>query len=287
MIPLLSTLLLAGTALAQEAPPPAAVPADPPASTVTAPDDAPAPPDSDETEDLVEDKGVVEILVFGEMEIARRRRAVNNKLRSEGYTEKKKKRDGTAVWRPETPWKPSVEVHNDGFVVMKRSPVRFDSYIKGKSPARWIGCIPPFIVMCVRIGGQVVSKTKLDAQKDRVATSMDSEVDAWTEAVTANAMKNRIEVTLPAAMERTWTTGAPFEGGSPLDTPADRRAALLDFWATRACNPEGLAVRMAVENFLEYQVQSSAHPVLKAEQDAANKRQACGGTLDLAPSTGP
>lgn len=285
-LPALALLALVSSARAQDAvdvspgeaesPPPAAAPDTPP------PDAAEPPaPEATDTSSAEDDDTLTEIVVFGEMEIARRRRALNNRLRTQGYTEKKKKRDGTAVWRPEAPWKASVEVHDEGFVMMKRSPVRFDSYIKGKSPARWIGCIPPFIVMCVRVGGQVVSKTKLDAQKNRLATAMDEELDAWKEAVTATSMKRRIEEQLPAAIEATWTEGAPFEGSPPLPTPADRRAALLEFWSDRACTPEGTLVSRAVADFLELEVQSSPHPVTPEELQGANARATCGRTLTL------
>lgn len=285
-LPALALLALVSSARAQdsaEASPkeaestPAATAAD------TSPPATPGPSDAEATDAgaAEDDDPLTEIVVFGEMEIARRRRALNNRLRAQGYKEKKKKRDGTAVWRPETPWKASVEVHDEGFVVMKRSPVRFDSYIKGKSPARWIGCIPPFIVMCVRVGGQVVSKTKLDAQKNRLATSMDAELDAWKEAVTATSMKRRIEEQLPAGIEATWADGAPFEGSPPLPTPAERRAALLEFWSDRACTPEGDLVTRVVADFLELEVQSSPHPVTAEELQAANARATCGRSLSL------
>lgn len=295
-IALLALALSAAPARAADTPagaPPAAPPSaveEEPASAPPAPATEGAPPPdgaAPEAPAAEDDETIAEIVVFGELEIARRRRALNNRLRAQGYKEKKKKKDGTAVWRPETAWKPSVEVHEEGFVVMKRSPVRFESYVKGTSPARWIACTPPFIVMCVRIGGQVVSKARLDAQKSRVATSMDAELDAWTAAVTATSMKERIEVQLPAALDETWRTGAPFEGSGPLPTPADRRQAFLDFWGSRACTNEGALVRRAVSDFLAYEVQESAHPVTEAERSAANAAATCGARLDFGPSPAP
>jgi hypothetical protein len=245
----------------------------------------PAPPPSEagaeaDPEQRPGEGTIQEIIVFGELEVAKRRRALHAELKSQGYREKKVKDDGTAVWRPEDPWKPSVEVHDEGFVTMRRSPVRFESYVKGDSPARWIACIPPFGLMCIRVGGQVVSKRKLDAQKARVADGMDAEVDAWSAAVMQTAMHRKIHVELPAALDATWAAGSPLEaGGPPLPTPADRRRALAEHWATRACTPEGAAVRQVLADFIENVVQASPDRLPADEVAAANARSACGDRL--------
>lgn len=243
------------------------------------PEPPPAPAEVDPAQQPG-DGTIQEIVVFGEMEVAKRRRALHAELKAQGYREKKVKGDGTAVWRPDDPWKPSVEVHDEGFVMMRRSPVRFESYVKSDSPARWIACIPPFGLMCIRVGGQVVSKRKLDAQKARVADAMDAEVDAWSTAVMQTAMHRKIHVELPAALDATWARGAPLEAGGPaLPSPADRRRALADHWATRACTPEGAAVRQVVADFLENVVQASPDRMGAEEVAAANARSACGELL--------
>ena len=53
-----------------------------------------------------------EIVVFGDLEVARKRQAVINDLRQLGYKDGKRK-DGYTLFRPESPWKPSVRVYDD------------------------------------------------------------------------------------------------------------------------------------------------------------------------------
>ena len=60
-----------------------------------------------------------EIIVFGELEVARQRAALEADLRDLGYSEAKTK-DGRTVFRPEVAWHPTVVVYDEGFVVLKR-----------------------------------------------------------------------------------------------------------------------------------------------------------------------
>ena len=227
-----------------------------------------------------------EIVVFGSREVARRRQLLDNELRRQGY-KAGIHRDDRVVYRPETPWHPTVVVYDDGFVVLKRSPVRFEPPIDGRSNLRYLACIPPFTPMCFRIGGQVVSQAKLAPAKARVAEGIDDESDAWQSAIASTAMRYRIETALPAELDALWTAGEPFEPGPLLPTPDERRAAILAFWASRADTPEGDAVRDAVELFLSYEVQSSPFAAGPDELAAASSACRCGRDLAerLAPPT--
>lgn len=259
----LAAALVAGRAAAadDDAPPPASPP---PVAEVAAPTD--------------------EIIVFGDLEIARARRQLDADLRAAGYREGRR-RDGVTVYRPNVAWKPSVFVYDDGFAVVRRSPVRFEppGGIRGNK-LNYLWCLPPFTPMCLRIGGWVVSNAKLNPQKQAVAEAMDPALDRWNSALAAKAMGVRTGQEVPALLDGVWLDGAPIEpGGSPLDTPAARRAEILSFWAGRACSPEGDAVRAVVVLYLEQEVMPSAHPITADEIRAAEAANPCGGPLGITP----
>lgn len=223
-----------------------------------------------------------EIIVFGELDVARKRQEVIRDLRALGYQPGKRK-DGYTQFRPLDPWKPTVRVYDDGFLVIKRSPVRWQAPGDPNKPLNNLWCLPPFTPMCVRVGGQVVSKRKLQPQKARVAGALEPGMRAWREAISSNAMAERLGVDVPDQLDRLWRNGVGFDG-ERVPLPEDRRAALLAFWSSRTCTPEGDAVREAVRLYLEYEVQESAHPVTEAERQGAVAACACAADLVLTVS---
>jgi len=190
-----------------------------------------------------------EIVVHGDLEIARRRAALERGIRNLDYQPGKRKGD-TVVYRPYSPWKPSVVVHDEGFMIVKRSPVRFAPPTKQRRAVDYLWCIPPFGLMCIRPGGQVVSPAKLNHQKARVAYTVDPDLRDWREAIVSRAWSARVGEEIPTLLDATWQDGVPIKGEAVLETPAQRRAAILDFWSGRACNDEGQEVRDLVALFL-------------------------------------
>jgi len=230
-----------------------------------------------------------EIVVHDDLEIARRRAALERGIRNLEYQPGKRKGD-TVVYRPYSPWKPSVVVHDDGFMIIKRSPVRFAPPTKQRRAVDYLWCIPPFGLMCIRPGGQVVSPAKLNHQKARVAYTVDPELRDWREAIVSKAWSARVGEEIPTLLDAAWQDGVPIKGEAQLETPAQRRAAILDFWAGRACNAEGQEVRDLVTLFLEYEVQSSDHPLTASEIATASEANRCGDPLvigGMAPALAP
>jgi hypothetical protein len=265
----LALLLRGGAAWAED--PPAPESAEP---APAAPPPKPAPPPA------AAPAGGEEIVVFGDIQVATARRKLDRELRALGYKPGERKDDRT-VYRPESSWKPSVIVYDDGFTVLRRSPPRFEPWVQGKTRLVWLSCIPPFTLMCIKVSGWLVTNARLDPQKERVATALQPEVRGWREAIIARNMKERINTDLPTALDALWLEGAPIEPDRPpLPTPVERRAAILQFWAERACTPEGQAVRDLVEVFVAMEVQRSDWPAPSAELRAAEAAQACGDKLE-------
>ncbi len=231
-----------------------------------------------EAESVEADDPDATITVWGEAEIARRRAALERDLLQNGYEPGRRKGDRT-VYRARQAWKPSVVVYDDGFVVLRRGPVRF-GVPEGVNPW-WNLLCPLALPMCVRVGGQIVSKRKLDPVKGKVLAETRPELQAWQDAIVARAMQERLDEEVPSMLDAVWHEGRSPEDGRFLPTPAERRKAILDFWAGRACNPEGQAVRDVVELYLSEEVQGSEAPLRPDEIAAAEAANPCGDRLDL------
>ena len=137
----------------------------------------------------------------------------------------------------------------------------------------------PLTPLCVLIDGQLVSDAKLQPQKGRVASAIDPSFRFWREAIVSNAWAERVGEEIPDQLDGVWTRGEPFEGEGTLEGWPERRVAILDFWAGRACTREGAEVRGLVALFLEYEVQNGPHPLTAAEIADANSKSLCGDQL--------
>lgn len=224
--------------------------------------------------------GGEEIIVFGQLQVAKARKKLDRDIRELGYRNGEKKGDHT-VYRPQSAWRPTVVVYEDGFVVLRRTRPRFEPWVKGKTKLVWLSCIPPFTLMCIKLSGWLVSPARLEPQKARVANGIDPDLRGWREAIVAQNMEQRIGIDLPEALDQLWLEGKPMRPDRPpLPTPEQRRAAVLAFWAERSCTPEGQAVRDLVEIFLAMEVQRSPFAAPSAELRAAEATQACGDRLE-------
>lgn len=221
------------------------------------------------------------IVIYGEREVQRLRSELDDVIQDGGYREGKRRGDET-IYRPEVPWKPTVVIQEEGLVTLKRSPVRWMAPGRRDNPINQLWCLPPFTPMCVRVGGQLVATAKLDAAKGRVMEGIHDPAEDWRQAIANQATWTRVNQEVPALLEAAWSKGAPLEPGGPtLPTPAARRAAMLDLWATRADGPEGEMVAQVVADFLEHVVQAGPDPVTSDEQAQANVRAAGVRRLDL------
>ncbi len=230
-----------------------------------------------------------EMIVFGDLDVARKRGAVIDNLRSLGYRIRRQK-NGRALLVNNVPWRPNVLLDDDGFMVLRRAPVRIDPPGNKDNKARYLWCIPPFTLTaaCIRTGGQLVSPRKLQRYKQDVARATAYEVRQWRSAIVTRAMDKRLGEEIPDLLADIWLRGLPGETGDALllDTPS-RRAAILDLWSSRACNTEGGQVREIVADFVHYEIQQSEAPAPAAEIRAANQANQCGDKLPVDDSNAP
>jgi hypothetical protein len=248
-------LLLAGSALAE--------------------DPAQAPPASEQ------------MIVTSESLIARRRQAVINNLKALGYR-KKKSEDGRTTFSPIIPWKPTVIIDDDAYIILKRTPIRIDPPGDRGNMLRYLWCLPPFTITkaCIQTSGMTVGTRKLAHAKEAVVRATHPELRRWREAVIAKAMEKRVNTEVPDLLDDIWERGLPAgEGGPRLLDSAERRAAILQLWSSRSCTPEGAQIRTVVADFVRFEVQASDTPASADEMARANAANRCGDKLlSAAPS---
>lgn len=235
------------------------------------------------TVEAVADEPTAEIVVYGDLLVERARQRVLDDLRSRGYTDVIE-RDGYVILRNDEAWKGDVIVHDDGWVRMKRQPLRLESrdlpWAEEGSPLAWASCAlyPP---MCVRSGGVLVSRRKFQAQVARTLEPMQGDIASLGDRVADRAVDDTVN-DLPARLFALWNDGVPLaDGAASLPTPEARRRALLDYWESRTDTVWGDRVRLAVEAFIRAEVQTGPFPYPPAEIAAFNARRTCTRALDL------
>lgn len=239
-------------------------------------DHEPIPTDSVESEDGPADSETDEdLLILEDIDVERARAQLDRRIRDLGYKEGDIK-DDRVIYRPESAWKPSIVIHDEAFVVIRRTPPRFEPWIGPGAPIRYLSCIPPFTPMCLKLSGVLVSKRRLQHQKTKVTEGIEPMVYEWREAIVDRAMQFRVNEELPRILDDVWLRGIPLDPSLPtLNEPAKRRSEMLDLWASRTCTPEGEAVRSVVQNYLYWEVQNSEHPLTAEEVAQANERCRC------------
>ena len=218
-----------------------------------------------------------ETIIVEDTRVARTRKELENAILDLGYHIKRQK-DGRTLYRPDTPWHPTIIVDDDGFVLLRRSPVKFGvdpDLTGGQRVMAWLFC-PLNPGMCVHVGGQVVSKAKLDWKKGAANAATNDQRVAWDDALHDRGQARRI-AELTEALDHLWSEGTPIDapGAPPLATPPERKTALVQFWATRTDTPEGDEVRALVRDFLLYEVSESPWPVTDADRALARGQCHC------------
>jgi len=267
-------LLLTTLALAQEAPaepePPAdtETPAEPespaepetPADTET-PADAETPADTEipaEPAPAPEPTPTAdeEIIVYGELALAKARDAVVRDMERLGWRSKEKA-DGTIVFRGPKGWMGSARFDPElASLDFRRSAVGFrlatydePAYTQPTLPADPSGVANDAAVPSGAGFWLFPRKDKVDGHWRQVREATQAEIDAYQKVLYATAFEERLQG-IAAKLDALWTAGVPIDGsGSPV--PEDQRLqAVVDFWATRADTKEGLRMTKAVEAWI-------------------------------------
>jgi hypothetical protein len=218
-----------------------------------------------------------EMIVIGKMRVAKTRAMVEIKLKRMGYHSVNQK-NGRTIIRHRAAHKPTIIVDDDGWVRLKRSPIKIDPPGKKDSKLRYLWCLPPFTITpaCIKAGGQLIHRRRHLNHKDRVLSQIKPYLREWTDAVIDHAMDARLTEGIPDMLDAIWAHGTPEQTDTPpLPTPSARREAILHFWASRSCTKEGEQARVLASDFFNETIQNSPNPANFSEIAATNTAQRC------------
>jgi hypothetical protein len=221
------------------------------------------------------------IIVYGDLRVEEARKQLIHDLQEQGYTQVIDKGD-YVILRNVDAWKGDIIVHDDGWVRMKRQPIRVQSrklpWAEQGSPLAWASCAlyPP---MCLRTGGAAVGRRKWLGAQDRTMDAIDTDVETLGDRV-ADAATDGTVNDVPERMEALWNDGV-WRDGDLRESPAEKKATILEFWDTRTDTVWGDRVRAAVEAFVRAEVQTSDTPFTHEEIAAFNQTRSCERELDL------
>lgn len=264
----------------------------------TTPDEASEPAAAVEAE-------IEEITVWGQHAVRQARAAVIRDMESLGY--KAKDRDGDVVFRPPERWMGRVTFTRDGqlgfgrvVVAMRSAQMHARTYDPGTSvdaaDARATSAsldvsstaddlafdrgseaqlVVPEVATWVLPSKRVLGELQL-----RVLKVVEPSVSTYRQVLWATDVRDTM-ATLADRLDALWRDGVSLEGGATVVSPEERRAAVLDYWATRASTKEGRLVCDAVALWLRETVQDSAHPAGTAEIAEAEARRSDGATFGV------
>lgn len=228
------------------------------------------------------DVAAMEVVVWGELACDQARDALVAELESMGY--RVARRDGdTVVLKAPSAWMGRVTVTPDGTLTFGRPVVGFgtlpeETYAHDprhgtddpRVPTVEAGAGATFWLMPGERKRDAVQRTVLERTRDErdtlLAVTVRTAIEAWVDQ-------------LPGRLDALWSAGTPLEGNGPaLATEAERRAAILEYWATRYPSPEGYYVMETVETWLR-QVLWERSPPTEEELAQWDARRTDGRTL--------
>lgn len=184
-----------------------------------------------------------------------------------GYPRSIRRRD-RVVYPRASRWKTKLVLYDDGRIDLRTpgiTPMMVLPALTGDDQGKAGGG-------SVEVHGLFQGPRALRSIEGRMLDAVGPALARWRDALWARAFAERRLVRLEE-VRRAWTEGVDRDG-TPLATPADRRAALLDSWLHTADSPEGAVLRADLEIYFEDVVQRSGDPFTPEEIALANARRA-------------
>lgn len=248
----MTLILMLLAALAQDAPPPA--------------EPAPAPLVSDEEPADV-------VLVVSEQLVADRKAAVVDAMKDLGWKPRAGS-NGVVKFRAPKLWMGRAKLYPSGdidfgltAVVLKAPKVPPVAYVPLSTVPQQAPTLDPKFVSA--------SPKKARGAQAETVTTVEPLVLAYRQAIYARAHTLRMEQ-LPGDLAAIWEDRVP---GHPMPTYAERRAAIVELWATRADTPEGADVMRGIEAFVRSEVEGGPNAFTPEELAAAAARRQDGRQL--------
>ena len=233
--------------------------------------DGPAPMAPAEEPAAAEQADVV--LVVSERMVADRKAAVVDAMKDLGWKPRVGS-NGVVYFRAPKLWMGHARLYPSGdidfgltAVVLKAPKVPPVTYVPLSTVPQQAPTLDPRFVSA--------SPEKARGAQAETVTTVAPLVLAYRQAIYARAHTLRLEQ-LPGELAAIWEDRVP---GHPMPTYAERRAALVDLWATRADTPEGADVMRGIEAFVRSEVEGGPNAFTPEELAAATARRQDGRQL--------
>ncbi|HHO52810.1 MAG TPA: hypothetical protein ENK18_18525 [Deltaproteobacteria bacterium] len=221
---------------------------------------------------------VLEITVWGRLAIDRAEDDIVNTLEEMGYSARRRGDD--IVFRPPRGWM-GAAIFSDGQLTFRRAvaglqPLPTELYTT--DPRRTTSLTSPNgqpMEPSVGAGPSLwflPARRKLKPHQSAVLEAVHEPLVHYRAVVARTELEEQISA-LPDRLDALWSEGTPLSGSTILETYEERRAHVLDYWASRALTPQGDRVCRAVEAWLEAVVQHSDHPLTDAERSTYEARR--------------
>ena len=227
-----------------------------------------------------------EITVWGEPAVRQLRSAVVRDLEGLGYRAVDKPA-GRVLFKPPERWMGRVWLEADGSLTHLRPVVAF----KRADGVSWDALDePPFertpagTASGAAAAGQAAffvlpAERILEPQRERVEAAAAESLEALQTTVRETTFRLALQA-IPDRLDALWGAGTPLVAGDPSVPPAERKAAVLAFWSSRAETREGELVAEAVARWIRGTLQGTESAVTPDEASAA-EQQAPGRSLGL------
>lgn len=213
-----------------------------------------------------------EIVVLGESAIRAARADVVRDLEGAGWRARERRPD--VVFRPPKRWMGRARFARDGSLVFGRPVIAMGSTrVPETEFSAEVGLERNDTTGARAETGfwLLPSPRLLERARKEALDAVGPSLEAYRVTYAGSRFDEGLQA-LPARLDALWRDGTALGGGDPLRTPAERRAAVLDLWASRSDTPEGDETRRAIEAWLDAVVQSSADPVTADERRAAEEK---------------
>jgi len=251
---------------------------------------------TDGVEAAVGDEGVYEVRVYGPDAVIEARRALIRDMEGLGWW-LVDERGGDAIFRGPRGWMGRAIVSREAlleftaptFLAQDGDP---DAIRAGRGPSAqralaldvahqggFPGLDSPSIAAATGLDsqmpqftlGSMPSQAKLQGVRDRVVVGINPALLTYREAIQETAFQESLEA-LERNLDALWELGVPLVQGAPrIEGQAERRAAALDYWASRSDTSHGRRTCEVVERWLVTVVAPSNAPITPEEAAAAEQ----------------
>lgn len=224
--------------------------------------------------------GDEELIVWGTAATRAARERLIQAIEDAGWTRKRRDRRGDIVFVGPEPWMGSARLSDEGLLRFKRRALSWTPVTPVEGPPQdgMQALDPDYRASAGTTRGGLrgpVSLRKLEPHRQALREDVEAEIAALRRVLAETSLRQSLAV-IPDRLDALWEYGQSLDGGPALQTPAERRAAVLDYWATRPDTREGRLALDTIQNWIVEVMQRSEHPATPAELDAAAARRSDG-----------